>query len=203
MLAFRREHNMTRELKWTKVTNGKVDEYKRLVEYFFAMNNVNQCQFYAIVFDSHKWKHKKYNDGDGDKGLSKLYYQILLHRFAKHCAKHGDLYVRLDKRNSSTSLHDLRGMLNNASARDYGIATSPFKVVESADSKECDILQLNDVILGAVCAVRNGKHILETTRESKREIGKLVLEKSGLRTFDTNSPKGNYRFSIWNMQPRS
>lgn len=202
MQAFRRDHNMTRELKWTKITNGKVNQYKHLVEYFFAMNNVNHCQFHAIIFDSHKWKHKKYNDGDEDKGLSKLYYQILHRKFSGICGAHGSLYVRLDKRNSSTSLHDLRAMLNNAAARDHGLTNRPFKVVESTDSKECDILQLNDVILGAVCAVRNGKHILATTRDAKREIGKLVLDKSGLGTFDCNSPKANYRFSIWNMIPK-
>ena len=202
MHAFRERHNMHRELKWTKVTNGKQEEYTQLVESFFAMNNVNHCQFHAIIFDSHQWNHKRYNNGDADIGLSKLYYQLLHQKFCKICGPHGSLYVRLDKRNSSTSLHDLRRMLNSAAERDHSIPHSPFKVVEPADSKECDILQLNDVILGAVSAVRNSKHILETTRSSKREIARLVLDKSGLGGFDLNSPANNSRFTIWNMKPR-
>jgi hypothetical protein len=202
MAVFRETFNMTKELKWTKITDAKLEPYKQLVEYFFAMNNVNLCQFHCVIFDSHAWRHRKYNDGDPDVGLSKLYYQVMHHKFAKACAPHGSLYVRLDHRNSSTSLHDLRRMLNAAANRDHGVQGNPYKAVESADSKECDILQLNDVVLGAVCAARNGKHLLADTRVSKRAIASLVLEKSGLGTYDTDSPRSVHRFTVWNFRPR-
>lgn len=203
LASFRERHGMMRELKWTKVTDHKIDVYKDLVEYFFALNNNNRCHFHSVIFDSHQWKHKKYNQGDSDIGLSKLYYQVIHHKVCKSCAPIGSIYVRLDQRNSSTSLNDLRDMLNAASSRDHGIATRPIKAVESCDSKACDILQLNDVILGAVCAARNGKHILETTRASKKEIAALVLEKSGLTTFDRDSPRHVQRFTVWNFRPRT
>jgi hypothetical protein len=93
-------------------------------------------------------------------------------------------------------------MLNKAAARDHGITTEPFKVIEPADSKQCDILQLNDVILGAVCAARNDRHLLESGRVSKREIAEPVLEKSGLSSFAMDTPKPMNRFTIWNMKPR-
>ena len=94
-------------------------------------------------------------------------------------------------------------MLNNAASRDHGINTNPFKVIEPADSKECDILQLNDVILGAVCAARNGKHLLEGGRASKRDIALLVLEKSGLPSFAIDTPRWVSGFTVWNMRPRA
>jgi hypothetical protein len=59
------------------------------------------------------------------------------------------------------------------------------------------------VILGAVCAVRNGKHLLETGRESKRAIANHVLEKSGMSSFDYDSPRSATRFTVWNMLPRT
>lgn len=202
MSAFRTEYGMLKELKWTKITDNKMKPYAALVDYFFGMNNANQCQFHCVIFDSHYWKHSKYNGGDGDIGLSKLYYQVLLHKFAKRCGPHGSLYVRLDRRNSSTSLNDLRDMLNSGYQKMTKGATSPFKAVESCDSKQCDILQLNDVILGAVCSARNGKHLLETTRNAKREIAGSVLERSGLLSFDQDTPRHVKRFSVWNMKPR-
>lgn len=202
MAAYRKKFNMTKELKWTKITDAKLCEYRHLVEYFFAMNNVNACHFHSIIFDNHKWRHNKYNNSDRDIGLSKLYYQVLHHKFCKVCGPHGSLFVRIDRRNTSTSLEDLRRMLNNAAARDHGINTTPFKVIEPADSKECDILQLNDVVLGAVCAARNGRHLLESGRASKREIAGLVLEKSGLSSFEKDTPNSMSRFTIWNMRPR-
>lgn len=191
---------MYAELKWTKIADGKIDEYKALVDYFFAMNNTNHIQFHSIVFDSHQWDHRNYNEGDADIGISKLYYQLILHKFIRICAGSGSLYARLDHRNSSTSLDDLRRMLNNAAARDLSIEGSPLKQLVSEDSKNCDLLQLNDVILGAVCAVRNGRHLIEGGKRSKKEVAKLVLEKSGLQTYETNSPRHIERFTVWNMR---
>lgn len=72
--AFSEKHNMKSELKWSKVSNQKLEEYKALVDCFFALNNTNHLQFHSICFDSHQWNHKKYNKGDSDIGLSKLYY---------------------------------------------------------------------------------------------------------------------------------
>ena len=203
MEAFRARFNMTKELKWSKITDAKVNEYKYLVDYFFAMKSADRCQFHCLIFDNHKWQHAKYNDGDRDVGLSKLYYQVLHHKFGKLCGPRGTLFVRMDRRNTSTSLEVLRRMLNAAMARDHRIFNSPWKVIEPEDSKHCDILQLNDIILGAVCAVRNGKHLLEAGRESKRLIARLVLEKSGMSSFGCDSPMSETRFTVWNMRPRT
>lgn len=173
---YRETFNMRAELKWSKISDQKQQEYKWLVDYFFALNNSNLIQFHSIVFDSHQWNHQKYNDGEGDTGLSKLYYQLILHKFMKRCGPHGTLYVCMDHRNSKTSLEDLRRMLNSACERDHGLR-APLKQLVSKHSHDDDLLQLNDVILGAVCAVRNGKHLLAEYRKSKRLIALDVLEK--------------------------
>lgn len=199
---YRHAQNMHAELKWQRVSNQKESEYRALVEYFFALNNVNHMHFHSIVFDSHQWNHHRYNDGEGDVGLSKLYYQLLLHKFVKIYGDRGTLFVRLDHRNSQTPLEDIRRMLNATAARDHGITTEPVKQLVSEDSKNCDLLQLNDVILGAVCAARNGRHLVAGGRQAKREIARLVLEKSGLDTFDVDSPRNVSRFTVWNMKAR-
>ena len=136
-------------------------------------------------------------------GLSKLYYQLALHKLVKQYGNDGSLCVCLDHRNSSTDLHDLQRILNNGANKSFGMSHGPVKQLLSLDSKADDLLQLNDVILGAVCAARNGKHELVTGRRSKCEIAKLVLEKSGLQTFEKDSPSGVNRFTVWNMKPKS
>lgn len=193
---------MRAELKWTRISNQKLAEYEKLVEYFFALNSTNKAHFYAIVFDAHKWNHARYNQGDSDIGLSKLYYQVALQKFIKNCGSAGTCAICLDHRNSSTKLEDLRRMINAAAKRDLGMDHGPLKQLVSWDSKLDDILQLNDVILGAVTAARNGRHLLPTTRAAKRTIANLVLQKSGLETFDVDSPPQINRFTIWNLRPR-
>ena len=91
-------------------------------------------------------------------------------------------------------------MLNASCARDHGVSGNPIKELISANSHDEVMLQINDVILGAICAVKNGKHILASTRQAKRDLGALVLQKSGLPSFDINTPRSNSRFSVWNFQ---
>jgi hypothetical protein len=93
-------------------------------------------------------------------------------------------------------------MINATLARDHAIPHSPIKQLVSQDSCDDDVLQINDVILGAVCAARNGKHLLIETRQAKRDIAHLVLEKCGLNSFEHSSPRGVHRFSVWNFQGR-
>jgi hypothetical protein len=47
MQKYRTEQKMFSELKWSKVTNQKLAEYKRFVEYFFALNNTDNCNYSA------------------------------------------------------------------------------------------------------------------------------------------------------------
>ena len=103
----------------------------------------------------------------------------------------------LNARECSTPLEDLRRMINATLLRDHGIDQNPVKQLVSQHSHLDDILQINDVILGAVCAARNGKHLLASTREAKRRIASRVLDKCGLETFEKSSPRGVHRFSVW------
>jgi hypothetical protein len=161
------------------------------------MNSANHIHFHALIFDSHKTDYKRIGERDSDKVLSRLYYQLLVHKFAKIYPNTEGMCVCLDHRNSSTPLEDLRRMINATLARDHNITHGPVKQLVSMDSCCDDILQINDVILGAVCAARNGKHLLVETREAKRTIAQQVLDKSGLKTFERSSPRGVRRFSVW------
>lgn len=201
---YRFDHSMRSELKWSKISNQKLDNYISLIDLFFALNSSNLVQFHCLMFDNHQWNHKKFNNGDPDIGLSKLYYDLIVHKFVKRCGKGGKrLLACLDHRNSSTALEDLRLMINRTAARDFAMPHRPLAQLISKDSKSDDILQMNDVILGAVCAIKNGRHLLSGTREAKRVIAQYVLSKSGLECFDIDSPTTVHRFTVWNKKPRS
>ena len=199
---FRQVHGLSKELKWTRVSDHKLSEYREFFRIFLQFLHAGHCQFHCLIFDSHQWQHHRYNNGDRDVGLSKLYFQLLHHKFGKDYGAAGTLFVRMDHRNSSTSLEDLRRMLNAAAARDHGLRSNPFKVIQSEDSKACDILQLNDLVLGAVCSARNGRHLETEGRQSKKELARLVLRTSGLSSFEYNTSFSERDFTVWNMRPR-
>lgn len=198
----RKRHNMYAELKWSKVSNQKIDAYRELIGLYFDMSEKGILAFHCATFDNHKWKHSLYNDSDRDIGLSKNYYQLILHRFIRFYGEQASLFVCLDKRHSSTKLPDLQRMLNAGAAKEYKLSFGPVTTLEARDSKKDDLLQINDVILGAMSSIKNGRHENTETRASKAELAKLVLVNSGLGSLSKDSPPQASKFTIWNREAR-
>lgn len=199
---FRDLAGMHSELKWSKVSNQKLDEYKALVDIYFDFCQRGAIFFRATTFDNHMWDHARFNDSDPDIGISKLYYQMLLHQVVGHYGDLATLYICLDRRLSTTPLDKLHRILNAGASKDYKLDFGPVRVLVSKDSKKDDILQINDVILGAVSAYKNKRHELDGARASKSELAEYVLKKSGALTYDLDTPKSNTHFSLWNRKPR-
>ena len=198
---FREKYGIYAEMKWSKTSNQKVDAYLAFAELFFDLLQDNRIHFHCIIFDNYKANHKKFNDGSADVGLSKLYYQLILHKFIKKCGKNGNrLFACLDHRTSSTPLENVRKMLNAAASRDLGMTHEPLAQLTSADSKNTPVLQLNDLILGAVCSIRNKKHLKPETREAKKRLAEYVQRHCGLQRLDCNSPMSSRRFTVWNQR---
>lgn len=192
---------MYAEMKWSKVSNQKYDAYLDFVNFFFSMRYQGYLAFHATTFDNHKWDHRTYNESDPDIGLSKLYYQMLLHQFIRDYGDVASLYICLDRRRSSTSLDDLHKILNAGAAKDYRLDFGPVRVLRSKDSKKSDMLQINDIVLGAVAAHKNGKHLQNGTRAAKRDLANRVIEGAGLTNYRDTTGRNN-SFTIWNFKPR-
>ena len=188
--------SMPHELKWQKVCDSRESEYKTFIDAGLRLLTKNQARFDMICFDNSIRDHKKYNEGDSDIGLNKMYYQLLLHRAVRYYGKKGGIHIRLDARNSSTPLSSLKDMLNNG-ARNIGIENGPVKVLESTSSKNCDLLQLNDVLLGAFSAYRNNRL---NGRPSKARLAQHVFEKSGFDSLDEDSDRTK-KLTFWNFKP--
>jgi hypothetical protein len=143
MRLFRTKHNMFAELKWTKVSNQKVEEYKSFVNLFFALNNSDIVQFHSIIIDNHQVDHRHFSHGDRELGFYKFYYQLLIHSFGRTHLQQPNtrFHVYLDYRNSSYSLNDLKLFLNQG-MRKKGAQTDPFVTVEPRDSKTCEVMQI-------------------------------------------------------------
>ena len=64
------------------------------------------------------------------------------------------------------------------------------------------MIQLSDIVLGAVTAHKNGRHLLNDTRAAKRDLANLVSTKAQMPNYDTNKPTKGGRFNVWNFKPR-
>ena len=203
MQKFRKETKMFAELKWSKVTNQKYENYKRFVEYFFALLNTDKLHFHCLIVDNHQINHTKFNQGDKELGFYKFYYQLLLHRFGcKYCRTGQDdrFIVHMDRRNTTYKLDDLKDVLNNGIRKKRGIDTRPFRSIEPLDSKQCGIIQINDIILGAIGFQKNGYELLAGTRQAKKDLAVFIAQQAGLKDLKETTVRNNHRFTIWNFR---
>ena len=200
--AFRHEQGMFAELKWTRVSSQKLPQYRRFVEYFFALNNTNRLQFHCIIIDNHLVDHRRFSHGDKELGFYKFYYQFLLHRFGALCVKQPDarFMVHLDDRTSRYSLATLKLILNRGGKKRYGIDCAPFVAVEPRDSKEVELLQVCDVLLGAIGFQKNGYDLVAGAKASKVQLAQHVAQQAGLPDLKADTRRGQMRFTIWNFR---
>lgn len=200
MKKYRNQTNMHSELKWSKVSKQKLNEYKVFIDFFFALNNTDKIHFKSLAIDNHKVKHKIYNNGNKEVGFYKFYYQLFMAFSRTYYHDNSDKFIIYpDYRNTSYSLKELKKILNHGVAKKQNIHTSPFRSIEPKNSKNSEAIQLNDLILGAIGYQMNGYHQLAKSSAAKIELCKYIAKKAGLSDLTKGTRYGQNRFTIWNF----
>jgi hypothetical protein len=91
----------------------------------------------------------------------------------------------------------LREILNNGVAKKLGIYTNPFVSVELHDSKKFDLMQINDILIGAIGFQKNGYHLRTGTRHAKEYLADYIARQAGLNDLTRTTRYGQRRFKIW------
>lgn len=190
--------NMSKELKWSKVTNQKVEEYRQFIELFFRWNDAGNVTFHCMILETAKISYPQFG-GSYELGFYKFFYQLLLHTFGKKYGQNNDLYVFLDQRQTGYALDDLRRILNNGMKSRYGIDRRPFRLVEFADSKKSGSVQIADIVLGSLGFHKNEFHLRPDAKPSKKELSEFVMQTAQLRDGLPNTPFSRSRFTVWNF----
>ncbi|HEY0833645.1 MAG TPA: DUF3800 domain-containing protein [Azospirillum sp.] len=196
----RNEHG---ELKWEKIKKRNIEKYESVVDAFFSTFNSNSVHFHSVVVNTSELNYRAYSNGDKDVGFNKFIFQIL----HKCCREHGGdarFYVFLDKRTTRQSLDALRMMLNHHARNKLKIRHWPFKTIEFRDSEKSLLLQMNDILLGAVGYRVNKKHEAEGSAQAKMLLSERIRELSGLQNLEQQTPISRKKFTIWHfkLQPR-
>lgn len=201
MQLYREAQNMKAEIKWGKVSDKKLNEYRELVNLFFSLNNA--LHFKSIVFDTSLIDYRSYSKGDRELGFYKFWYQFLLHSFGPYADKKDDGYiVFLDQRHSSYKLSTLCKILNNGMKKKYGerIKINIFRNIQPIDSKKSNILQLADVLMGAIGYHWNNCHTRTEARKAKILLAEYIAKKAGLVSLAQQTSYGKRDFSIWDFK---
>lgn len=194
----RQETNMHKELKWTKVTQQKLAEYKRFIDLLFDWIDARKVSFHCMILDNTKIDQRRFG-GSYELGFHKFVYQLLLHGFAKRYGKSNNLYVHLDQRQKGYDLNDLRRILNNGVKKRLRNDRRPFRLVEPANSKNVAAVQMADLVLGALAYRKNDRHLLAGTKQAKIDLSAHVIKRASVKADLRDTPTTQARFTIWNF----
>ncbi len=185
------------EMKWTKVSRTKMDAYTRFLDVFFSTQRAI-IDFHAIVVDTSRQRHEFYNQGSREIGFNKEVYQLAM--------KCGRLYQTLfhiypDYRVTKQRPEDLRFMLNKGIAKRGDSRDWPYRRVQFRDSKKTLLLQLSDLLAGALAYELNGHRSEFTASPAKSALSDHILKRAAIRdVFRDTAIRG--KFTVWHRQLR-
>ncbi|MBI5416690.1 DUF3800 domain-containing protein [Candidatus Poribacteria bacterium] len=143
------EHNLNKyfELKWTKVSPSKIDYYLNVIEYFF---NENDLHFRALIIDKTTLKHQEFNQ-DHNMWYYKMFFHLLDAIFSPHNSSYR-IYLDVKDTCSSQKVKKLHEVLCN---KNYDFSRDIIERVQTIRSHEVEILQLTDLLIGAISYISN------------------------------------------------
>lgn len=155
------------EIKWTKVSPGKLDFYIDLIDYFFAEPDLH---FRAlIVADKNKLHHEAYGQSH-DEWYFKMYFTMLKAIFRPNASYR--IYLDIKDTRSAPKVKKLQDVLcNNA----YDFSREIIQKVQTVRSHEVEQIQLADLLIGAVAYANRNL----SSSSAKQRLVEIIRERSG------------------------
>jgi hypothetical protein len=180
-------------IKWTKVSRSKLPAYRRVVDKFFELQAHMTLDFHSLFVDTSQLDHGRYNKGSQEIGFNKEIYQLAM--------KFGRLYrclfhVYPDRRTTNQVPEELRLMLNRGIKKKGDNRDWPYRRLQFREPDDCVILQLTDVLAGAIAYHLNGHYLATGASPAKCELMRHILDKANVR----DPLKGTVvrgKFTVW------
>lgn len=187
--TLRDRHKVGGEFKWAKVSPSRAAFYENLVELFFSEGN--RLRFRCIVVDRKKVDLLNFHGNDQELGFYKFYYQLLLHWIKD--SNNYRVFCDYKLNRDMSRLQVLQRCLK------YANLTAQIEEVQAVKSEESVLIQLTDVLTGAVAARMNrapaagsAKAAVVSSIESRlnRAIGATALGEQKFNVFAINPGGG-------------
>ena len=163
------------EIKWTKVSSSKIDFYLDLINYFF---DVDYLGFRSVIIDKKGLDHDL-NDSNHDEFYYKMNF-LLLKQLLKP-TKQYKIYLDKKDTNGKRKIDKLHSYLFHSKIE---FKKGMVNRVQEVVSDQIELVQLCDLLLGAVCYVNRGL----TTSQGKLKIVRRIQQRSGYSLLKSTFP---------------
>lgn len=177
------------EIKWTGVSPSKEALYIDLINYFA---NESALSFRAVVAkDKANLNHARYNNGSHDLWYYKAYFYLL---DAIICYNEEyQIYVDIKDTRGGPRIAKLREVLCN---NIYDFKKEVIKGIYQIRSNESEILQLTDLIMGAVGFYHNEHYHKPAASKAKKAVVDTLLKYYG-RSIAYGTSRGTQKMDIF------
>ena len=160
------------EIKWTGVSPSKENFYLELIDYF---ENEPSLSFRAVVAkDKTNLNHARYNNGSHDLWYYKAYFYLL---DAIICYNEEyNIYVDIKDTRGGPRVAKLHDVLCN---NKYDFKKEVIKGIFQIRSEESEILQLTDLIMGAIGYFHNERYNKPTSSKAKNAVVDALMQRYG------------------------
>ena len=185
--------SQTAELKWTKVGPQKRDLYIELINYFFDCSDLHfRC---LVVPNKQKLDHERFNQTHDD-WYYKMYFDMLKLIFDPRDKY--EVYIDIKDTNSNKKAAKLREVCSN---NIYDFSGRIIRRIQPIRSNEVQIMQIVDVLIGAVCYQNRKFPEGFQKSETKREVIELIKERSGYQlTKTTLLREDKFNIFVWDAR---
>ena len=139
------------EIKWTSVSPSMLPFYIELIDTFYEEKYLS---FRAVVIrDKSLLNHQKFNNGNHDLWYYKVYYVLLSPQIRD--GERYSIFVDIKDTRGGPRLNILKDVLCNAK---HDFNQDMLKNINQIRSYESELLQLTDLLIGAIGYYYNGRY---------------------------------------------
>ncbi len=178
------------EIKWTKISPGKLDFYLELIEYFFSNKNLGFRAW--VIPDKSILMHDVCNQSHED-WYYKMYFYLLRNMISTD--NHYNIFLDIKDTRSRRKLQKLWEVLCNAN---YDFSRDIINRVQHVHSHDIGLMQLGDILIGAMSYYTRGL----STSSAKNEIIQLIKRRTGL-SLSRNTLPSEKKFNLCIWKPSS
>jgi hypothetical protein len=177
------------EVKWSKISPKKLDYYLDLVNFFF---DHKELHFRGLVAQQ---KNKLNHDGfsqDHNTWYYKMYFSMLKQIFNENHRYH--IYLDIKDTRGGQKIRKLQDVICNIL---YDFDRTIIERIQLIRSEEAELLQLSDLLIGALSYVHRGLN----TSEAKQKVITHIRERSG-HSLLKNTLLQERKFNLFLWQPQ-
>jgi len=182
-------HHARGEIKWNRVSRSRQDFFIELVKYFFQNPALHfRC---VIVDDKSKLNHAYFNQGSHDSFYYKMYYYMLRNILTR--PNQYNIFLDIKDTRSAQKLHTLKEILCN-NVHDF--TQQMINNMQNIHSHESEILQLADLLIGAV----GYQHRSLAENTTKTELIRQITDHVG-HNLRSSTPPWVEKFNVFVFSP--